>query len=135
MNESKNLTAIAAIIILLLIGIVTVASAQYDGSYEWAPFALGGLCFAWVIIWFVIFMLIAIWVYKDAEKRGKSGVLWLIIVILLGLIGIIIWLILRPPIGGVPKQVSSDRRCPNCGRVIPEDAKLCPYCSKKFEEL
>ena len=25
-----------------------------------------------------------------------------------------------------------DRRCPNCGRVIPEDAKFCPYCSKKF---
>jgi len=28
----------------------------------------------------------------------------------------------------------SGRRCPNCDRVIPEDAKTCPYCSKKFEE-
>ena len=28
-----------------------------------------------------------------------------------------------------------DGRCPNCGRVIPFDAKVCPYCSKKFEEF
>lgn len=133
MNKSKILTIIAATVILLLIGIITVASAQYDGYYGWVPFAIGGLCLFWVIIWFVIFILVAIWVYRDAEKRGKSGALWLIIVILLGLIGIIIWLIVRPPIGGEPKRVSSARRCPNCGRIIPEDAKTCPYCSKKFE--
>ena len=26
-----------------------------------------------------------------------------------------------------------NRRCPECGRVIPDDAKLCPYCGKKFK--
>ena len=26
----------------------------------------------------------------------------------------------------------SERRCPNCGRIIPEDAVSCPYCSKKL---
>jgi len=25
-----------------------------------------------------------------------------------------------------------NRRCPSCDRIIPEDAKYCPYCSKKF---
>ena len=34
--------------------------------------------------------------YKDAEKRGKSGVLWLIVVWVLGIIGLIIWLVVRP---------------------------------------
>ena len=29
-------------------------------------------------------------------------------------------------------ESSSGRRCPNCGRIIPEDAGTCPYCSKKF---
>jgi hypothetical protein len=24
------------------------------------------------------------------------------------------------------------RRCPNCGRPIPMDALICPYCTKKF---
>ena len=27
-----------------------------------------------------------------------------------------------------------DRRCPNCARIIPFDAKVCPYCSKRFED-
>ena len=33
-----------------------------------------------------------------------------------------------------PREVAkSDRRCPGCGRVIPEDVKMCPYCGKKFK--
>jgi len=91
-------------------------------------------CAIFGLVWFIIWILVAIWVYKDAEKRGSSGVLWLIIVILLGLIGIIIWLVVRPPIGGAPKPAAaSDRTCPSCGRPIPMDARVCPYCSKKFE--
>jgi predicted nucleic acid-binding Zn ribbon protein len=30
------------------------------------------------------------------------------------------------------KQNSNIRRCPNCGRPIPMDAKFCPYCSRNF---
>lgn len=29
-------------------------------------------------------------------------------------------------------EVSKDRYCPGCGRAIPFDALLCPYCGKKF---
>ncbi|MFX1521035.1 MAG: hypothetical protein ACFFCD_14050 [Promethearchaeota archaeon] len=47
------------------------------------------------IIWFIIAILIAVWVYRDAEKRGESGVLWLIVVLITGIIGLIIWLIIR----------------------------------------
>ena len=125
---------------LLITALSTIASAA---DYPWnytnpadagAMFGVGLLAFCAIIaiIWFIVFILIAIWVYKDAEKRGKSGVLWLIIVIILGLIGIIIWLAIRPPIGG--EKPASSRNCPNCGRGIPEDARSCPYCNKKFEE-
>jgi len=107
--------------------ITTNANAQLESI------CIGTACFLWVIIWFVIAILIAVWVYKDAEKRGSSGALWLIIIILTGIIGLIIWLIARPPIGGKKKE-SLDRRCPACGRVIPFDARVCPYCGKKFEE-
>lgn len=27
-----------------------------------------------------------------------------------------------------------ERRCPNCGRVIPNDAVICPFCKNDFEE-
>ena len=138
MDISRKLL-IGIICILGMLTISTMVSAQDLSSAEGFAIFGGIMCFLFIIIWFVIFILIAIWVYRDAEKRGSSGALWLIIVILLGLIGIIIWLIVRPPIGGKPTAqgttaADSDRRCPNCGRNIPMDARACPYCAKKFEE-
>ncbi|MBA3043648.1 hypothetical protein FP804_00755 [archaeon] len=55
----------------------------------------GAACIIPIIIW-IVFLFIAIWVYKDAEKRGKSGALWLIIVLITGIIGLIIWFVVRP---------------------------------------
>jgi len=48
------------------------------------------------VIWLVIWLLVGIWVYRDAESRGASGVLWLLVVLVLGIIGLIIYLVVRP---------------------------------------
>ena len=120
--------------------IAVVASAQWDSSppgTEAAFLGLGTMCCFIVLIPVIIGILLGIWVYKDAEKRGKSGIMWLLIVWVLGIIGLIIWLVVRPPIGGDPAKgnaAGGDRKCPNCGRPIPMDARACPYCAKKFEE-
>lgn len=57
----------------------------------------GAMALTWIIIlvWCVIGILIAIWVYRDAQSRGMNGALWLIICILLGIIGLIIYLVVR----------------------------------------
>jgi hypothetical protein len=75
-----------------------------DFSWGWEAWALGSLCCLIILLPFIIFILIAVWVYKDAEKRGMSGILWFLIVWLLGIIGLIIYLIVRKshPIGGSP---------------------------------
>ena len=108
--------------------------------------ALGVIvCLIMFIIPLIISIVLAIWIYKDANKRGKEGIVWAIVIVLitllLGIVGFIIsiiltivWLVTRPPIGGEPTTVSSDRRCPNCGRPIPTDARVCPYCAKKFDQ-
>jgi hypothetical protein len=31
------------------------------------------------------------------------------------------------------KEPKSDRRCPECVRIMPEDSKFCPYCGKDFK--
>jgi putative membrane protein len=49
------------------------------------------------IIWFVVAILLAIWVYRDAESRGMGGALWLIIVLIAGIIGLIVYLVVRKP--------------------------------------
>lgn len=135
MKINKTTLIIGAI--LTLVAISAIASAQTEVSmpddFSWGLFGLfaGALCIIPLIL-FVIWIILAIWVYKDAQKRGSSGALWLIIVIFTGIIGLIIWLVVRPPIGGETPE--SKRMCPNCGRPIPMDARACPYCAKKFEE-
>ena len=52
-----------------------------------------------IIIIFIIFWIVAIglavWVYKDAKKRDMNAAVWLLIVLLSGCIGCIIYLIVR----------------------------------------
>ena len=54
----------------------------------------GSLCLI-VVASLVLSIIIAIWVYRDAESRGMSGVLWLLVMLVGGLIGLLIYLIVR----------------------------------------
>ena len=47
------------------------------------------------IVWFVIAILVAVWVYKDAKKRDMNAAVWLLIVLVTGCIGCIIYLVVR----------------------------------------
>ncbi|MFQ5909799.1 MAG: zinc ribbon domain-containing protein [Thermoplasmata archaeon] len=112
------------------------------------------------VIWLVLWLLIAIWVYRDAESRGMSGALWLIIVILTGLIGLIIYIVVRadtgpqypyppqqyqpyqqPPPAQVPPAAApppaqpptAARFCTNCGGSLPPGANNCPNCGEKVQ--
>ena len=143
MKQMQNILLFCIGLMLVSISVTAVtAQDYYYDDYEdvaaWTAF--GGLaCFGGFALMFIIWIVLAIWVYRDAQQRDGNGALWLIIVIITGIIGLIIWLIVRPPIGGKPQEhshqhESSDRRCPSCGRVIPDDARVCPYCGKNFDE-
>ena len=56
--------------------------------------ALGALIILPIIIWIVI----AVWMAKDAKKRGESPGIWFIVGCICGIIGLIIWLVKRPPV-------------------------------------
>jgi len=58
-------------------------------------FLLLGSVFLIPLVWFIIGIVLCIWVYRDAEKRGMSGVMWLIIVLITSFIGLIIYLVVR----------------------------------------
>lgn len=130
MNKTKKLSIIALACILL--SLATTSASAADSTDTAAFLGFSALICGVLVAVFIVFILIAIWVYRDAEKRGSSGVLWLIIVIITGIVGLIIWLVVRPPIGGKAGQ-GAGRMCPNCGRPIPMDARVCPYCGKNFQ--
>ncbi len=37
-----------------------------------------------------------------------------------------------PPQGAPQPAAANMKRCPQCGRMVPADAKFCPYCGYKF---
>jgi len=51
--------------------------------------------FGW-IIGTIISIVIAFWIYGDANARGKSGIVWGILGFFFSLITLIVWLIVRP---------------------------------------
>ena len=54
---------------------------------------LSGVLYA---VWFTVCILLAIWVHRDAKANGQSGLLWAIIVVLLGPLGIVVYFYLKP---------------------------------------
>ena len=84
------------------------SNITYDIYYDYTSedldefFAfLGGLFIVVMVIGLIINILILVWIYKDAEKRGKSGIGWVIFALLCGPLAWLIWLLVRPPELGV----------------------------------
>ena len=88
------------------------------------PFvACGCLGFFGVIIVGIIALNIAllIWVARDAKSRGMdNAVIWMILVMLTGIIGLIIYLFTRPPGNLMP--------CPHCQNKRLQVSSKCPHC-------
>lgn len=58
---------------------------------------MGDWWFMWPILWIAIALVIGILVYRDAEKKGMNGLLWLILVLLpmVGLLFLILYIVIR----------------------------------------
>lgn len=68
---------------------------------------------------------IGVYVYRDANKRGMNGVLWMLVAILAPtFIGLIIYLLVR--------SNYSDMNCPACGTRVTETYMVCPNCGTKL---
>ena len=115
MNKMKRwLLAIACILLPLALAIVATAQEVTTDVPDFVndlpfigAFAAGlglFLCCIIFLVPLIIAILACIWIYKDAERRGKQGILWVLLLlvatILFNIVGfivvIIIWLAVRP---------------------------------------
>lgn len=70
-------------------------------------------------------VLVGVYVYRDARRRGMNAVLWTLIAIISpALIGFIIYLLVR---GSYP-----DLECPQCGASVTEQFVVCPQCGTQL---
>jgi len=62
-----------------------------------------------------------VWVARDAKARGMdSAVLWMILVMFTGLLGLLIYIFSRPQGNVMP--------CPSCGNNRLQASARCPHC-------
>lgn len=101
------------------------------------PLSLG----FFLLFWF----LLPLWVFHDARRREFRPALWGILVIITNVVGLIIYLLVRPELA-VCKQCGAQLNskfvsCPNCGaqnrercaackQIIEKNWIACPYCGQ-----
>lgn len=113
-------------------------SGFFHGFGSIGRFALFLLPAAFIILWGAVL----IWVYRDAEKRGMNGILWLLLVLIGNVIGLLIYAIVRsetparrPAQGGTTVGAGCPpETCPGCGKTLSPGYAYCPYCGKNLKK-
>jgi hypothetical protein len=73
------------------------------------------------LVCLAIWIALAVWVYKDAKSRGMDNAMLLTIVTAItGVLGLIIYLLMRPKGNLVA--------CPSCQKKRLEGSAKCPHC-------
>lgn len=85
---------------------------------------------------FIFWLIFAILVGVYASSKGRSGVGFFFIAVLLSpLIGFIIALVVQPIRANTEaKAVESGefKKCPNCAELVKAEAKLCKHCHSEL---
>lgn len=72
-------------------------------------------------------ILLGVYVYRDATRRGMNAVLWTLLAVFApGLVGLIIYLLVR--------NNYSDATCQKCGKPVRESFAVCPHCGTPLKE-
>ena len=69
-----------------------------------------------------VYVIIGVYVYRDAGKRGMNKVLWALVAVFVpSFLGIVIYLLVR-------NNNFSSVRCPECKKPVLQDYLVCPDC-------
>ena len=95
----KLVTIMGLLVIAMVLGMSMGADAQIEPEEDDDENIIEQVGMVAIFgIALVVNIAILVWIYKDAEKRGKSGIGWLIFALICGPIACIAWLLVRPKI-------------------------------------
>jgi hypothetical protein len=112
-----------------------------------ASLALAGIV-TLISIFFAAFIFLTAYVNRDAARRGMNSFLWTVLILIFlptwGLIGLVIYFLMREPLPYPCPQCGTSvsarfnfcpnckcnlqPSCPQCKREVAELDKFCPYC-------
>ena len=122
-----------------------------QGHMMLASFALAGIVTA-ISIFFAAFIFLTAYVNRDASRRGMNAALWTILILIFlptwGLIGLVIYFLMREPLPYPCPQCGASvsarfnfcpnckcnlqPSCPQCKREVAELDKFCPFCGNEL---
>jgi Double zinc ribbon len=102
-------------------------------NIPWFPFVpVWSFSLLFVFIWLAVIL----WVYKDAERRRMSGLLWALLVFIGNLVGLLIFLIIRQDHPVCDEAAGSATTAPPAPAGAPEKKPaVCPACQKTVEPI
>lgn len=101
---------------------------------------------ALVMLCAVLYVLVVVWVARDAYQRGTLWWLWAIIALVPG-IGLIAYVLLRPSLLRVDRdeqeleialkqrQLMHYGECATCGYPVEADYVVCPNCHQRLKNV
>jgi hypothetical protein len=154
MTTQNNGKTIALVVLVLIIALFAfrsiffvlpfglfpgVSHAIRDAGHSvWSFTDFGGFRFIPLMILpialFALWIFVLFWVYRDAESRGMSGILWTLLVLIGNVVGLIIYLIVRNESGG-RAQARPGEKCPSCGNPVASGFTYCPHCGSMLKPV
>ena len=118
-----RISRLMVLLVMLVSGFCTLLygmGPNNDAAGAAGCFACSGVM-GFLIAGFVLNIAILVWVARDAKARGMdSAILWMLLVMFTGPIGLVIYLFVRPQGNMV--------QCPNCQNKRLQASVKCPHC-------
>jgi len=107
-----------------------------NGTHFWSQGSFGfPFLSLFSILLFILWIIVIVWVYKDAERRNMNGVLWALLVFIGNMIGLLIYLIVRSDNPLTSERTSDTYICSSCKKPISPDYKFCPHCGESLNDI
>jgi hypothetical protein len=83
---------------------------------------------------FILWLALAIIVAILASKRGRSGILWFLISVVISplIAGLLVLVLSNQSLGNKQITVKTHKKCPDCAEFVMRDAKVCKHCGANF---
>ena len=122
---------------------MTIPSFETIVSYLTIVAAVAGVLIA------ALWISLVVWAFRDMRSRSRdpfAQMLSALVVAALPIVGIIIYLILRPPETlaegyeraleeeALLQEIEERPSCPGCSRTVQGDWILCPYCHTRLKK-
>lgn len=69
-----------------------------------------------------------------ASNRGRSGLLWFFIAVVISplIAGLLVLVLPSHALGNQSVTTNTHKKCPDCAEFVMLDAKVCKHCGAKF---